>query len=145
MGIRGKFLITVEAGYQLGFRQTMVDLLRPIISDPDYEDVRNNIQYVDRDTGIVSVKTILTATDEVEIDTSDCYQNPPSYDIADGQWCPGDYEDEPKPRYDAKGIIKDLQVVLKKMNPVGQILIRLDSVSTVDDDLKLGDKYVVYV
>ena len=47
---KGTFPITVEAGYQLKFRQTVDELLRPINTNPDYSNVRNYITNMDCDT-----------------------------------------------------------------------------------------------
>ena len=129
---KGTFSITVEAGYQLKFRQTVDELLRPINTNPDYSNVRNYITNIDSDTGIMSVKTTLTTQESVDVDESECYQKPPLYDENDGQWYPGVYNDEPKFEYDANGIMTDLKSVIKKMDPIGQVFIKFGSVRTDD-------------
>ena len=55
---KGTFSITVEAGYQLKFRQTVDELLRPINTNPDYSNVRNYITNIDSDTGITNPNVI---------------------------------------------------------------------------------------
>lgn len=139
---KGTFSITVEAGYQLKFRQTVDELLRPINTNPDYSNVRNYITNIDSDTGIMSVKTTLTTQESVDVDESECYQKPPLYDENDGQWYPGVYNDEPKFEYDANGIMTDLKSVIKKMDPIGQVFIKFGSVRTDDYEKDLDDKFV---
>lgn len=139
---KGTFSITVEAGYQLKFRQTVDELLRPINTNPDYSNVRNYITNIDSDTGIMSVKTTLTTQESVDVDESECYQKPPLYDENDGQWYPGVYNDEPKFEYDVNGIMTDLKSVIKKMDPIGQVFIKFGSVRTDDYEKDLDDKFV---
>lgn len=139
---KGKFLITIDAGYQLHFRQTVDGLLEPLTTNSDYEDVESYVRNYDRDTGIVSVRTKLITNDNITVDTSGCFQEQPIYDRLNGQWYPGSYNDEPRLEYDANGIMEDLKEVLKKMEPIGQVSIHFDSVQTDDYETKLDDEYV---
>ena len=140
MSEKGLFSISVDARYQLHFGQEIEDLLKVLFQDPNYGDIRNDQIFLDRDTGIVSVHTTLTTEEDVEIEDVP-YKERAIFDPDQGQWYPTD-SDDPKIEYDGNGIIEDLKSVLRKMDPIGQVMICLDFVRMSDYEQSLDKKYV---
>lgn len=139
---QGTFSITVDAGYQLHFGQTIDDLLASLRSSLDYKEIENDLVYFDNDTGIASIRTHLTANESIDVDKSACFEQPSHFDRNESEWYPGDYNDEPKLTYDANGIISDVKDTIRQFHPIGSVCIKLGSVQTSDYETSLTDKYI---
>lgn len=129
---KGIFSMTVKAAFPLRFKETVQDIMQPLLRNPDYQEVEWSLDSYDDDTGIAYVDINLCKEEEVTIDKSNCSSSQAYFDSYEGQWYPGSGSYDVKVDYDKEDMIKDLKTTLTEMGAVGSVFVNINSVSTLD-------------